>query len=292
MKNQADNKKETPADIVLEAKDVYFSYDENDANSLDGVSLKIKRGQKVAFMGANGSGKSTFFLCCNGIYKPDRGEIYFGGRPVDYSKKGLLNLRSKVGIVFQDPDSQLFLASVFQEISFGAMNLGLSEEEVRKDVEQVIKRLEITPFRDRPAHALSGGEKKQVSIADVLVMHPEVIILDEPAAALDAKHTKIVNEIVDRLVSEGITVLMATHNIDYALSWADEIVLMHDGKVLLQDEPVAVCSNREALALTNQEEPAVLKLFYRLVEKGMIKDNLRPPVSLEQLEQYISEGRE
>lgn len=279
-------------DIIIEAEGVYYAYDEEGVNSLNGVSLKIQRGQKVAFMGANGSGKSTFFLCCNGIYRPDRGRILYNGQPLDYSKKGLLNLRSKVGIVFQDPDSQLFLASVFQEISFGPMNLGLPEDEVRKDVEQVIERLEITPFRERPAHALSGGEKKQVSIADVLVMHPEVIILDEPAAALDAKHTKIVNKTVERLVSEGITVLMATHDIDYALSWADEIVLMHEGKVLLQDEPVAVCSNREALALTNQEEPAVLKLFRGLVEKGILEDNLRPPVSLEQLEQYILEGRE
>lgn len=282
----------TNKDVIIEARDVYYAYDEDGANSLNGVSLKIHRGQKIAFMGANGSGKSTFFLCCNGIYRPDKGVILYNGQPLDYSKKGLLYLRSKVGIVFQDPDSQLFLASVFQEISFGPMNLGLPEDKVRKDVEQVIEHLDITPFRERPAHALSGGEKKQVSIADVLVMHPEVIILDEPAAALDAKHTKIVNEIVDRLVSEGITVLMATHDIDYALSWADEIVLMHEGKVLMQDDPVTVCSNREALALTNQEEPAVLKLFRRLAAKGMLKDNLRPPVSLEQLEQYILEGRE
>lgn len=274
-------------DIIIEAREVYYSYEEDGPHSLNGVSLKIRKGQKVAFMGANGCGKSTFFLCCNGIYRPDRGCILFNGSPVDYSKKGLLALRSKVGVIFQDPDNQLFSASVYQEISFGPMNLGLPEDKVREDIEQVIEYLEITPFCDRPAHALSGGQKKQVSIADILVMHPEVIILDEPAAALDAKHTKMVNQIVERLAEEGITILMSTHDIDYALSWADEIVLMHEGKVLLQADPVTVCTNEEALKLTNQEEPAVLKLFGRLVDKQILDGSLKPPISVAELEQYI-----
>lgn len=281
---------EETEDYIIEAENVHYTYEEGGPHSLNGVSLKIKRGRKVAFMGANGCGKSTFFLCCNGIYKPDSGTIRYNNQPVAYSKKGMLDLRSKVGIVFQDPDNQLFSASVYQEISFGPLNLGRPQEEVREDIEQVIEYLEITPFRDRPAHALSGGQKKQVSIADILVMHPEVIILDEPAAALDAKHTRMVNQIVERLASEGITILMATHDIDYALSWADEIVLMHEGKVLLHADPVTVCTNQEALKLTNQEEPAVLKLFERLVRKGILDGNRKPPVSMAQLETYIEES--
>lgn len=276
--------------VIIEAKDIYYTYEEGGPHSLNGVSLKIKKGSKVAFMGANGCGKSTFFLCCNGIYKPDKGTLFFQGKPVTYSKKGLLDLRKKVGIVFQDPDNQLFSASVYQEISFGPMNLGLPKEEVRKEIEQVIGDLEITPFRDRPAHALSGGQKKQVSIADILVMHPEVIILDEPAAALDSKHKRIVNQIVDRLAGEGITILMATHDIDYALSWADEIVLMHDGKVLIQADPVTVCMNQEALQMTNQEEPAVLRLYEKLLKKGVFHEGQKPPVSMEELEQYIEQA--
>ncbi|MSC84123.1 ABC transporter ATP-binding protein [Eubacterium sp. am_0171] len=274
-------------DVIIEARDVHYAYEEGGPHSLNGVSLKIKRGKKVAFMGANGCGKSTFFLCCNGIYKPDKGMVLFEGKPVDYSKKGLLDLRSRVGIVFQDPDNQLFSASVYQEISFGILNMGVAEEKARQEVDQVIGHLEITPFRDRPAHALSGGQKKQVSIADILVMHPEVIILDEPAAALDAKHTKIVNQIVDGLAEEGITILMATHDIDYALSWADEIVLMHEGRVLRHADPVTVCTDQEALAMTNQEEPAVLKLFARLQKKGILGGGLKPPVNIRELEYYI-----
>ena len=144
-------------DIILKADDLYFSYDNEKTHSLNGFSAEIRRGSKVAFMGANGSGKSTFFLCCNGIHRPDAGTLYFNGEPVDYSRKGLLKLRSKVGIIFQDPDSQLFSASVYQEISFGILNLGISEDEAKKEVENVIDYLEITPFRHKPTHALSGG---------------------------------------------------------------------------------------------------------------------------------------
>lgn len=276
-------------DIIIEARELCYSYEEGGAQALNHVNLKIERGRKVAFMGANGSGKSTFFLCCNGICRPKSGALLFDGRPVEYTKKGLLDLRRRVGIVFQDPDNQLFLASVYQEISFGPMNLGMREEDVKREVEQVIEMLEITPFRERPAHALSGGQKKQVSIADVLVMHPEVVILDEPSAALDAKHAKIVREIVDKMAVEGITVLMATHNIDYALEWADEIVLMQEGRVLLQGDPLTVCRNREALRMTNQEPPAVLTLYEKLVEKGVLKQDGNVPRSPAQLGRYIDE---
>lgn len=221
------------SDIILKAEDLYFSYDDEQSHSLNGLSLEIKRGQKVAFMGANGSGKSTFFLCCTGILKPQSGKLYFNGEEIKYDKKSLLKLRSKVGIVFQDPDNQLFSASVYQEISFGILNLGVSEEQAAREVEGVIDYLEITPFRHKPTHALSGGQKKQVSIADILVMHPDVIILDEPAAALDPKHTTMVNHIVDQLTEQGITVCMATHDINYAYEWADEVLLFHEGKVLM-----------------------------------------------------------
>ena len=221
-------------------------------------------------MGGNGSGKSTFFLCLNGIRKPDSGRICIDGKPIEYTRKGLLDVRGKVGIVFQEPDNQLFSASVYEEISFGILNLGADEETAREEVDQVIGELEITPFKDRPAHALSGGQKKQVAIADILVMHPEVMILDEPAAALDPAHTRKVHQIVDRLTGKGITVLMATHDIDYAYRWADEIVLMHEGGVLRQGTPEAVCADREALCKAGLEPPSVLRLWECLQDKGMI----------------------
>ena len=277
------------SDIILKAEDLYFSYDDEQSHSLNGLSLEIKKGQKIAFMGANGSGKSTFFLCCTGILKPQRGKLFFHNKEVTYKKKELLDLRSKIGIVFQDPDNQLFSASVYQEISFGPLNLGHSEEETKKEVEEVINYLEITPFRHKPTHALSGGQKKQVSIADILVMKPEIIILDEPAAALDPKHTTMVNHIVDQMTQNGITVLMATHDVNYAYEWADEILLFHEGKVLMHGTPAQVFSNRGVLKQTNLEPPAVLELFESLCRKGILKSSLPLPKNLNTLEKYISD---
>lgn len=276
-------------DVILKADNLFYSYDDEKSHSLNGLSLEIRRGKKVAFMGANGSGKSTFFLCCNGIYRPTAGTLYFDGAPVDYSKEGLLKLRQKVGIVFQDPDNQLFSASVYQEISFGILNLGVPEQEARDAVESIIAEMEITPYRDRPTHALSGGQKKQVSIADILVMKPEIVILDEPAAALDPKHTALVNEAVDKMTATGITVMMATHDINYAFEWADEIVLFKDGQVLMHGTPTEVFSNKTALVQTNLEQPAALQLFDSLCQKGILKTSLPVPHNLQCLEQYIAE---
>lgn len=270
-------------DWVIEAQDVSYTYDGNNERALDGLNLKIRRGTKVAFMGGNGSGKSTFFLCLNGIRRPDTGKICIDGEAIEYTRKGLLNVRGRVGIVFQEPDDQLFSASVYEEISFGILNLGADEETARREVESVIKELEITPFQDRPAHALSGGQKKQVAIADILVMHPEVMILDEPAAALDPKHTKKVQQIVDHLTEKGITVLMATHDINYAYAWADEIILMHEGKVIRQGTPFDVCSDRAALKTASLEVPAVLRIHQRLKEKGLIPEDAVPPGSVDEL---------
>jgi cobalt/nickel transport system ATP-binding protein len=268
---------------VIEAQDVSFTYEGNEEKALDGLELKIRRGSRVAFMGGNGSGKSTFFLCLNGIRKPDSGRICIDGKPIEYTRKGLLDVRGKVGIVFQEPDNQLFSASVYEEISFGILNLGADEETARREVDQVIRELEITPFKDRPAHALSGGQKKQVAIADILVMHPEVMILDEPAAALDPAHTRKVHQIVDRLTGKGITVLMATHDIDYAYRWADEIVLMHEGRVLRQGTPEAVCADRAALREAGLEPPSVLRLWECLQDKGMISRAEQAPRSTDEL---------
>ena len=274
-------------EVILKAENVFYSYDDGKTHSLNGLSLEIRRGKKIAVMGANGSGKSTFFLCCNGVYRPSEGTIYFHGKPVDYSRKGLLQLRQKVGIVFQDPDNQLFSASVFQEISFGILNLGVPEEEARKEVERIMDEMEITPYRDRPTHALSGGQKKQVSIADILIMKPEIVILDEPAAALDPKHTVLVNQAVDRMTGEGITVMMATHDVNYAMEWADEVMIFRDGTVAAHGVPEQVFEDKQLLRETNLEQPAVLQLFDSLKKKGILKEGLPLPRSLGALLQEI-----
>ena len=272
---------------IIETENLCYTYEGNDRRALDGVSVKIRRGRKVAFMGGNGSGKSTLFLCLNGILRPESGRVIIDGTPVKYNRKGLLDVRKKVGIVFQEPDNQLFSASVYQEISFGILNLGADEETARREVERVMEEVGIMLFSDRPAHALSGGQKKQVAIADILVMHPEVMILDEPAAALDPKHTRIVEAIIDRLTDKGITVLMATHDMDYAFAWADEIILMKDGQVIKEGSPGEVCGDREALERTNLEPPAVLTIYEKMLEKNLVKRGGTPPKNIRELEEML-----
>lgn len=270
-------------DIIIRTENLCYYYEDEHEHALDQLTLEIKRGKKIAVMGANGSGKSTFFLCCNGIHKPTSGAIYFNEKPIQYTKKELLNLRHKVGIVFQDPDIQLFSSSVYQEISFGPLNMGMSEDETKVQVEQVMEQLGITPFRNKPTHALSGGQKKQVSIADILVMKPELIILDEPTAALDPKHTSIVNDIINQLSKQGTTVMIATHDVNYAIEWADEVLLFHEGRLLKSGSPLEIFQDLEALNQSNLEQPMVIQMFEHLQEKGLLSTDAKQPHSMDEL---------
>lgn len=272
---------------IIKADNLYFTYDGENTPALNGLSLDIQKGKKIAVMGANGSGKSTFFLCLNGILKPQKGTLSFCGTPYSYDRKSLLELRHRIGIVFQDPDNQLFSASVLQEISFGILNLGADSETALKGTEKIMDALDITELKDRPTHILSGGQKKQVAIADILVMHPDIVILDEPAAALDPKHTALVNGTIDQMTEAGLTVLISTHDPDYAFSWADQIILFHQGRVLKSGSPIEVFSDQAALTLTNLSRPAVLSMYGSLCRKKIINTGIPIPKNLMELEQII-----
>lgn len=272
---------------IIKADNLYFTYDGENTPALNGLSLDIQKGKKIAVMGANGSGKSTFFLCLNGILKPQKGTLFFCGTPYSYDRKSLLELRHRIGIVFQDPDNQLFSASVLQEISFGILNLGADSETALKETEKIMDALDITELKDRPTHVLSGGQKKQVAIADILVMHPDIVILDEPAAALDPKHTALVNGTIDQMTEAGLTVLISTHDPDYAFSWADQIILFHQGRVLKSGSPIEVFSDQAALTLTNLSRPAVLSMYGSLCRKKIINTGIPIPKNLMELEQII-----
>lgn len=274
-------------DIILEARDLHFSYGDKSTPALNGLSLSVRRGSKIAVMGANGSGKSTFFLCCNGILKPDSGTLFFDGTPLSYRRKDLLALRSRIGIVFQNPDTQLFCASVRQEISFGPLNLGLPPKDVEQEVKKVMDRLGITPFCHRPIHALSGGQKKQVSLADILVMRPDIILLDEPFAALDPAHTRIIRQQIDEMCASGMTVILSTHNTDYALEWADEMILFKEGRALSQGKPTELLSDASLLKETNLETPSVIRLHKFLCRENLLSPSQPFPKNMEELEKEL-----
>ena len=255
------------------------------------LSLSIRRGRRTAVMGANGSGNPPFSSAATASCGRTKVRYTTMASPSTLDRV-FLSLREKVGIVFQDPDMQLFCASVYQEISFGPLNLGLSREKAAREVEAVIRRLGITPFRHRPAHALSGGQKKQVALADILVMHPELLILDEPFAALDPSHVHIIRDMIrdlekDSSPSGPLTVVIATHDTDFALEWADEVILFSEGQVLAQGAPASVLTDRELLARASLDLPGVIKVFESLQAAGLLGADLPAPKHLDQLTDYI-----
>jgi len=245
------------SDNIIEVKDLQYQY-EDGTRALDGVNLRISKGKTTAVLGHNGAGKSTLFLNLNGILKPSGGEVFYKKSLLDYSRKCLKELRKSVGIVFQDPDSQLFSASVFQDISFGPINLGLPEPVVRQRVEYAMERTGILHLKDKAAHSLSYGQKKRVAIAGVLAMEPEIIILDEPTAGLDPNGVSEIMKLVRELQKElGLTVILSTHDIDMVPLYCDYAYLMDQGKVMLEGTPKEVFDHTALLRKLNLRLPRI-----------------------------------
>jgi cobalt/nickel transport system ATP-binding protein len=252
---------------ILEALDLHYKYPDG-THALKGISLQVKRGQTTAVLGGNGAGKSTLFLSFNGILKPSAGKIIFDGRQLDYSHKGLLGLRSRVGIVFQDPDSQLFSASVVQDVSFGVMNMKLPEQQVREKVEAAMTRTGITHLKDKPTHCLSFGQKKRVAIAGVLAMEPDVLILDEPTAGLDPLGVSEIMKLLKQTQQTlGITVIIATHDIDMVPLYCDHAYVMHEGEMIIAGTPKEIFARKDILRKVNLRLPRIGHLMEILEDK-------------------------
>ena len=219
---------------AIEAKDLYYTYEDGTV-ALDRISLRAERGKITGILGANGAGKSTLFLNLNGVLTPKEGTVTVNGQPAAYDRKGIREIRRQVGIVFQDPDDQLFSADVYRDISFGGVNLGLPEEEVRRRVEAAMERTGVSALRDKPTHALSFGQKKRVAIAGVLVMEPSVMILDEPTAGLDPQGVSDIMHLLTELRDGlGMTILIATHDMDIVPLYCDYAYLLSGGRVILE----------------------------------------------------------
>jgi len=240
---------------IFDFQQVCYTYPGTDKQALDGFSVAIPKGKKTAVVGRNGAGKSTFFLHCNGLYKPKSGNVFFDEQPLDYSRKALRTLRQKVGIIFQNADDQLFSASVAQDISFGPMNLNLPESEVRQRVQEAAALCDIGTLLDRPTHALSGGEKARVALAGVLAMRPDVLLVDEPTSSLDPLMRRQVFTVFHRLQQQGKTIILATHEMAIARHWADFVIVLDAGRVLAADTPEVIFANEEILTITGLAEP-------------------------------------
>ncbi|MDR0862800.1 MAG: ATP-binding cassette domain-containing protein [Oscillospiraceae bacterium] len=247
--------------MVIETRGLVYEY-EGGERALDGVDFAPKRGEITALLGANGAGKSTLFLHLNGILRPKSGAVLLDGAALKHDRKSLLELRRRVGIVFQDPDDQLFSADVYSDVSFGAVNLGLPPDEVARRVERAMAQTGVTELRDRPTHALSHGQKKRVAIAGVLAMEAELMILDEPTAGLDPQGTaeimRLLPELRDKL---GMTVILATHDIDIVPLYCKHAYLMRRGQTVFSGEVAELLARAELLRENGLRLPRIAHLM-------------------------------
>jgi cobalt/nickel transport system ATP-binding protein len=245
------------SEVVFDVREVSYSYDR--VNALDRVSLQIRKGERIALLGANGSGKSTLLRLLAALSFPDHGTISFYGQDLAPSRleedECFFGFRRRVGIVFQNPDVQLFNPSVFDEVAFGPLQLGWSTEEIRERVQDTLTAMDIENLKNRPPHRLSGGEKKRVALASILVLDPEVLLLDEPAAGLDPGSAA---QMVDLLLSwkgGSKTVITATHDLDVLEEIADRCYVLESGRVLAENSPLAILHDVSLLERTSLIRP-------------------------------------
>jgi cobalt/nickel transport system ATP-binding protein len=242
---------------------------------LDGASLTVPAGRRLAVLGANGSGKTTLLRCLSGALAPARGRVIVDGAELRRTRAGLRAHRQAIQLVLQDPDDQLFSASVAQDVSFGPVNLGLPEDEVRARVAEALGLLAVDHLAARPTHQLSYGERKRVAIAGAVAMRPCVLLLDEPTAGLDPSAVTEALAALTRLQEADSTVVMSTHDVDLALRWADEVAVVVGGQVV-QGRPEDVLTDDALLTRARLDRPWALTVGARLRELGLLPAGALP----------------
>lgn len=247
---------------IIEVQDIYYTYRDG-TEALRGLSLSIGEGERVALMGPNGAGKSTLLLHLNGINLPQRGRVTIMGREVN--RKNEMWVRSRVGMVFQDPDDQVFSSTVWEDVAFGPQNMGFDRQEIDRRVTGALNAVGMWEHRRKAPYHLSFGQKKRVAIAGVLAMLPQIIVLDEPMAFLDPGGKDTLTGILNQMHNHGQTIIIATHDVDFAAEWADRVIIIKDGSTLAQ-------GGRELLqdpALIKEARlnfPVVSKIFHQIPE--------------------------
>ena len=234
---------------ALELSGVAFAYPDGH-QALFGVDLRIERGERVALLGPNGAGKTTLVLHLNGILRAGAGTVRVSG--VEVHRDTLRDVRRRVGLVFQDPDDQLFMPTVRDDVAFGPANLGLRGDELQERVTVALEQVGMARFADRPPHHLSFGQRRRVAVATVLAMQPQVLVLDEPSSNLDPASRR---ELADVLTGLDVTLLMVTHDLPYALQLCDRSVLMDDGRIAADGATRDVLADAELMAAHRLELP-------------------------------------
>ena len=236
--------------LVIE--DLAFAYPDGN-QALFGVNLKVKRGERVALLGPNGAGKTTLILHLNGILNSGHGRVFVADKLVDTKDKdGLKQIRSKIGIVFQDPDDQLFMPTVGQDVAFGPYNMGARDSELEKIVNEALSLVGMLEYKDRPPHHLSFGQRRRVAVATVLAMKPEILVLDEPSSNLDPASRR---ELADILRSLEITMIMVTHDLPYAYELCERSLILSGGVIAADAKTRELLMDAELLKKHRLEMP-------------------------------------
>ncbi len=256
--------------------------------ALDNVSLSFERGERIALLGTNGSGKTTLLHHLNGILKPTSGKVFFEDKPLAYDSKSLLDLRRRVGFIFQDPNDQLFAPTVKQDVAFGPLNLGQPTGQVKKAVDEALETVGMTEFAEKPPHFLSLGQKKRVALAGVLAMQPEVLIMDEPTSNLDPRATSEILHLLLRLNKERkMTLILATHDVDMVPLFANKLYILSRGKLVSEGSPAELFSNAELIRGVNLRSPRITHLFEVLKKENNLPINLRLPLTISEARKEI-----
>jgi cobalt/nickel transport system ATP-binding protein len=252
------------SEYLLEFEDVDYRYPLATAPALQGLSLRLPKHKKTALIGQNGCGKSTLFLIADGLAKPDRGIVTLDNVPLTFDRAALKRWRQRVGLVFQDPEQQLVAPTVAADISYGLCNQGLPESEVAAKVMQTLADFDLENLAMSPLQHLSLGQKKRVSIAGVMALQPELLLLDEPTAYLDPVQTRNLLIELDAIAKLGTTLLIATHDLDFVYQWADWILVMERGRLIAEGETLAVFNRLQSLPDFSLGMPILWQVWSRL----------------------------
>lgn len=247
---------------MLATKDLWFRY--QDAPVLKGLTLDFSRQPVTGLVGANGCGKSTLFMNLSGVLRPQKGAVLWQGKPLDYSKRGLLALRQQVATVFQDPEQQIFYTDIDSDIAFSLRNLGVPEPEIRARTEEALTLVDAHGFRHQPIQCLSHGQKKRVAIAGALVLQAKYLLLDEPTAGLDPSGRLQMIALIQRIVAEGNHVIISSHDIDLVYEICDTVYVLRRGELLASGTPGEVFADRQQIEQAGLCQPWLVKMHSEL----------------------------
>lgn len=275
-------------DNIIEVKNVTYEYTDEEKTfaAVKNLSLNIERGSFTVILGHNGSGKSTLAKMLNGLNKPTSGDVFADGINTK-DEETEIEVKRKVGMVFQNPDNQIIASIVEEDVAFGPENLGIPPKEIEKRVEDALKAVDMWEFRKSTPHHLSGGQKQRIAIAGIIAMQPECLVLDEPTAMLDPKGRAEIISTLHRLNRDkGITVVLITHYMEEAEN-ADRVIVMNDGEIIADDKPKVIFSDVERLKKVGLDVPQTAELLYNLKKNGFAVDTHALSIK-EAAEQIIS----